>query len=43
MTLLADSTLDRLITEDIAFDDLPAALPRLFAPGAPGLQTLVRY
>jgi len=43
MALLADTALDRLITEEVAFCDLAAALPRLFAPGAPGLQTLVRY
>lgn len=43
MRLLADPELDGLVSEEIAFDDLAAALPRLFAPGAPGLQTLVRY
>ena len=43
LALLADPALDVLITEEIAFADLPAALPRLFSPGAPGLQTLVRY
>lgn len=43
LALLDDPVLDRLITEEIAFADLPAALARLLAPGAPGLQTLVRY
>ena len=43
LRLLADDRLDTLITEEIAFADLPAALPRLFAPGAPGLQTVIRY
>lgn len=43
LALLDDAVLDALITEEIAFADLPAALPRLLAPGAPGLQTLVRY
>lgn len=43
LRLLADARLDALITEEIAFSDLPAALPRLFAPGAAGLQTIIRY
>ncbi|HEX8167578.1 MAG TPA: zinc-binding alcohol dehydrogenase [Beijerinckiaceae bacterium] len=43
LALLADERLDALITEEIAFADLPAALPRLLAPGAPGLATAVRY
>ena len=43
LALLVDDALDVLVTEEIAFADLPAALPRIFAPGAPGLQTLVRY
>lgn len=43
MSLLADPRLDALITGEVAFADLPAALPRLLAFGAPGLGTVVRY
>lgn len=43
LSLLADERLDALITDEVAFDDLPAALPRLLAPGADGLATVVRY
>ncbi|KMO22265.1 dehydrogenase [Methylobacterium platani JCM 14648] len=43
LDLLADPRLDALLTEEIAFDALPAALPRLLAPGAPGLCTVIRY
>ena len=43
LALLADEKLDRLITEEVPFKDLPGALPRLLAPGAPGLATVVRY
>lgn len=43
LTLLDDPRLDQLITEEVAFADLPAELPRLLAPGAPGLCTLIRY
>lgn len=43
LDLLDDPRLDALITEEVAFDDLPEALPRLFAPGAPGLATAIRY
>jgi threonine dehydrogenase-like Zn-dependent dehydrogenase len=43
LSLLADERLDALLTDEVAFADLPAELPRLLAPGAPGLATLVRY
>jgi NADPH:quinone reductase-like Zn-dependent oxidoreductase len=43
LALLADERLDALLTEEVAFADLPAALPRLLAPGAPGLATVIRY
>lgn len=43
LELLGDDRLDALITEEIVFDDLPAALPRLLANDAPGLFTAVRY
>jgi threonine dehydrogenase-like Zn-dependent dehydrogenase len=41
--LLADERLDALITEEVAFADLPVLLPRLLAPNAPGLATAIRY
>jgi 2-desacetyl-2-hydroxyethyl bacteriochlorophyllide A dehydrogenase len=41
--LLADQRLDALITEEIAFESLPDALPRILVPGAPGLATAIRY
>ena len=40
---LADPRLDRLVTEEVAFADLPAAIPRLLAEGAPGIATRVVY
>lgn len=44
LRLLADDArLDALITGEVAFADLPAALPALLAPGAPGIATAVRY
>src|SRR5215218_2752816 len=43
LSLLVDERLDALLTEEIAFADLPAELPRLLAPGAPGLATVIRY
>ena len=41
--LLADPRLDRLITGEVAFAELPAEIPRLLAPGAPGIATRIRY
>jgi len=43
LSLLRDPKLDALITEEVAFADLPAALPRLLADGAPGLCAAIRY
>lgn len=43
LELLGDDRLDALITGEVAFADLPEALPRLLAPGAPGLFTAIRY
>nr|WP_256515495.1 zinc-binding alcohol dehydrogenase [Alsobacter ponti] len=43
LDLLRDDALDALITEEVAFDDLPAAIPRILAERAPGLATAVRY
>lgn len=41
--LLDDPRLDAVITDEVAFDDLPRELPRLLAPDAPGLATAIRY
>jgi threonine dehydrogenase-like Zn-dependent dehydrogenase len=43
LTLLDDARLDALIDNEVAFEDLPAALPRILSPRAPGLATVVRY
>jgi NADPH:quinone reductase-like Zn-dependent oxidoreductase len=43
LALLADERLDALLTDEVAFADLPAELPRVLAPGAPGLATVIRY
>lgn len=43
LDLLADPALDALVTEEIAFEDVPAALPRILAADAPGLATAIRY
>ncbi|HYP58727.1 MAG TPA: zinc-binding alcohol dehydrogenase [Beijerinckia sp.] len=43
LELLADDRFDALITQDVAFDDLPREMPRILAPGAQGLATAVRY
>lgn len=43
MELLADERLDALITEDVAFADLAAQMPRLLAAGAPGLTAAICY
>lgn len=43
LSLLADGRLDALITAEVAFADLPRELPRILAPGAPGLMTAVTY
>jgi NADPH:quinone reductase-like Zn-dependent oxidoreductase len=43
LSLLADERLDALLTEEVAFAELPTELPRVLAPGAPGLATVVRY
>ena len=41
--LLDDARLDALITDEVAFADLPAALPAILAPQAAGLATVVSY
>ncbi|MGF1657926.1 MAG: zinc-binding alcohol dehydrogenase [Rubrimonas sp.] len=41
--LLRDPALDALITQEVAFEDLPARLPGILAPGARGVTTAVRY
>jgi NADPH:quinone reductase-like Zn-dependent oxidoreductase len=43
LALLDDARLDALITEEIAFEELPAALPRLLAADADGIATAIRY
>jgi len=43
LALLDDPRLDRFITGEVAFADLPGAIPRLLAPGAPGIATRIRY
>jgi threonine dehydrogenase-like Zn-dependent dehydrogenase len=43
LDLLADDCLDGLITGEVAFGDLPSALPRLLAPSTSELVTAVRY
>ena len=43
LELLRDDCFDALITGEIPFDDLPAALPAFFAPGAAGLTSVARY
>jgi threonine dehydrogenase-like Zn-dependent dehydrogenase len=43
LALLADERLDALITNEVAFKELPRELPRVLAAGAPGLATVVRY
>ncbi len=43
LALLDDPRLDALITEEVAFDDLPRELPRLLSKDAPGLATAIRY
>jgi 2-desacetyl-2-hydroxyethyl bacteriochlorophyllide A dehydrogenase len=43
MALLADDRLDRLITDEIAFEDAPARLPALLGPAGAGLTAVLRY
>jgi threonine dehydrogenase-like Zn-dependent dehydrogenase len=43
LELLADARFDALITDEIAFEDAPRELPRILAPGAAGLATVLRY
>jgi threonine dehydrogenase-like Zn-dependent dehydrogenase len=43
LRLLDDPRLDALITAEVAFEDLPEALPAILASDAPGLATAVRY
>jgi NADPH:quinone reductase-like Zn-dependent oxidoreductase len=43
LRLLDDARLDALITGEVAFEDLPAALPAILAADAPGLATAIRY
>lgn len=43
LALLDDPRLDRLITGEVRFADLPREIPRLLARDAPGIATRVRY
>jgi threonine dehydrogenase-like Zn-dependent dehydrogenase len=43
MRLLSTSALDALVGEEIAFAHAPRELPRILAPGAPGLAPIIRY
>jgi threonine dehydrogenase-like Zn-dependent dehydrogenase len=43
MALLDTAALDRLVAEEIAFEDAPAEMPRILAPGASGLAPVIRY
>ncbi len=43
LALLADDRLDALLSPDIEFCDLPAALPQLFSSDATALTAIVRY
>ena len=43
LDLLRRDTYDALITAEVAFADLPAMLPGILAPDAPGLATAVKY
>ena len=43
LAALDDPRLDRLITEDVRFRDLPETLPRLLGDDAPGIATRVVY
>jgi hypothetical protein len=43
LNLLQDPALDALLTSEIAFDETPAKVPALLAPGAPGLAPIIRY
>jgi threonine dehydrogenase-like Zn-dependent dehydrogenase len=43
LALLDEPALDALVAEEIAFEAVPRALPRLLAPGARGLAPVIRY
>ena len=43
LAALADPRLDRLVTAEVDFAELPGALPGLLAPGASGIATRIRY
>ena len=43
LALCADPALDCLITEEVAFADLPARHEAIMATDAPGIATIIRY
>jgi hypothetical protein len=40
---LRDDVIDRFITSEVAFENLPQELAGIFNPAAPALATVVRY
>jgi hypothetical protein len=43
LRLLTEPALDRLVAEEIAFEDAPRELARILAPEAHGLAPVIRY
>lgn len=43
ISLLHDPRLDALVSQEIDFHDAPEHLPKVLAPGAPGLAPVIRY
>lgn len=43
LALLHDPALDRLVAEEIAFEEAPRLLPQVLAPGFAGLAPVIRY
>lgn len=43
LNLLRDQALDALVAEEISFEAAPRLLPKILAPGAPGLAPVIRY
>ena len=43
LNLLDDTRLDALVADEIAFDTAATDLPKVLAPGAPGLAPVIRY
>ncbi|MEM6548037.1 MAG: zinc-binding alcohol dehydrogenase [Pseudomonadota bacterium] len=43
LVALEDPRLDAFLTDSVSFEDLPAAIPGLLAPGAAGIATVINY